>query len=274
MMSISAGTFTQGSPSTEPCRGSNETQFTHELTRDLAVMETEISRQMWADLLAAQPSLPPDPSNTQYSPTMSHPVQQNTWYESVFFANLLSLENGYTRCYYTDSAFTNPITSSNYTTGPFYCDFDADGYRLPTEGEWEYFTRAGTTTAFSCDETNYTSENCYLCTAGTHSTLEQYCVYCANDPGTAAPVGGKLANPWNLKDVHGNLWEWCWDWYNPTYPSGSETDYTGPESGSNRVNRGGGWSHIAPYCRSAFRDENNPVSRYNSLGFRLLRTTY
>ena len=80
-------------------------------------METEITRQMWADLLGEQPSLPADPSHTTYSPTLAHPVQQNTWYESVLFANLLSLENGYTRCYYTDAGFTTPIDASNYTSG-------------------------------------------------------------------------------------------------------------------------------------------------------------
>ncbi len=160
MRYVPGGTFTQGSPSGEACRDSNETQFTHTLTRNLGVMETEVTRQMWASLRAVQGTLPADPSNTTYSPTMSHPVQQNTWYEAVLFANLLSVQNGYTRCYYTDGVFTNPITSSNYTTGPFYCNFRANGYRLPSEGEWEYFCRAGTTGPFSCNETNYTSGNC------------------------------------------------------------------------------------------------------------------
>ena len=189
------------------------------------------------------------------------------------FANLLSLQNGYARCYYTDSEFTTPIDATNYTVGPFYCDFDADGYRLPTEGEWEYFTRAGTTTAFSCDETNYTSGNCSSCTAGEHSTLEQYCVYCANDPGTTAPVGSKLSNPWNLKDVHGNVWEWCWDWYEDL-SFRIRDGLHGTESGSNRVNRGGGWTNVPERCRSARRVGTAPWGNSANLGLRLLRTTY
>ena len=100
--------FVQGSTTDEPCRSTAETQFTHVLTRDLAVMETEITRQMWADLKAVQPTLPIDPTNTSYGSGMTNPVQNPTWYETVLFANLLSVRNGLTRCYYKDVAFTDP----------------------------------------------------------------------------------------------------------------------------------------------------------------------
>lgn len=271
MIAISAGTFMQGSPSTEPCRISDETEFTHTLTRNLVVMETEVTRQMWADLSAVQGTLPADPSDTSCSPSMIHPVQSLTWFESVLFANLLSMQNGYTRCYYTDAGFTTPVDASNYVTGPFFCYFGADGYRLATEGEWEYWGRAGTTTPFSCDEPNYTSGTCESCTSGTHPVLEQYCVYCANDPGMTSISGSKLANPWSLKDVHGNVWEWCWDWYG-MYPTEAVTDYTGLTSGTERVIRGGAWGSIAEACRSAKRLSVLPYNRSNPLGFRLVRS--
>ncbi|MBN1296673.1 formylglycine-generating enzyme family protein [bacterium] len=273
MIAVSSGSFIQGSPETEPCRSTNETQFMHSLSRNLAVMETEITRQMWSDLRAVQPSLPVDPSNVAYSPTLSHPVQQNTWYEAVLFANLLSLQNGYTRCYFTNSGLGTPIDATNYTGGSFYCNFAANGYRLASEGEWEYFTRAGTTTPFSCNETNFTASNCGSCTLGTHLTLEQYCVYCANDPGTTVAAGSKPANPWGLKDVHGNVWEWCWDWYDPMYPSLSATDYTGAAWGTHRVMRGGSFDGSAIYCRSARRHTVTPDHRNNTLGFRLVRVS-
>ncbi|MGB3975587.1 MAG: formylglycine-generating enzyme family protein [bacterium] len=271
MLFVRAGSFTQGSPDEEPCRGSYEAQFTHILTRNLAVMETEVSRQMWADLKSVQGTLPDDPTNTYYSPSMNHPVQEITWYESVLFANLLSLANGFTRCYYTDAGYTISVTASNYTTGPFYCNFNANGYRLPTEGEWEYFCRAGTSGSFSCYEPNYNPSNCDSCTPGTHLTLLQYSVYCANNPGKAEVVGSKLPNPWNLRDVHGNVWEWCWDWY-ADYPTGTVTDYVGPGSGSRRISRGGSWYSSARSCRSAFRNWGTPSGSYNNLGFRLVRT--
>ncbi len=272
MKLISAGSFTQGSPSTEPCRLSIETQFLHNLTRTISVMGTEVTRGMWADLKTHQPSLPADQSDTYYSPTMNHPVQQVTWFEAVLFANLLSVQNGYVRCYYTDAGFTVPITSGDYTTGPFYCDFDADGYRLPTEGEWEYFARAGTIGPFSCDESLYDSVRCPSCSAGTFPTLELYCVYCGINMGISAEAGSKLENPWGLKDVHGNVWEWCWDWAG-TYPSGTANNYTGTESGSERIGRGGGFFDVAAACRSAVRAGNTPDGRGVTQGFRLVRTT-
>lgn len=186
-------------------------------------------------------------------------------------ANLLSWQNGFTLCYYKDAQYTNPVTFLNYTTERIYCNFNADGYRLPTEGEWEYFARANTSGPFSCDEPYYNTGNCIDCTLGTHPTLEQYCVYCANNPGKTEVVGSKLSNPWNLKDVYGNVHERCWD-YAASYPTGTVTDYIGPSSGSNRIIRGGSWRKVARSCRSANRYGDSPSYAGNDLGFRLVRT--
>lgn len=262
--------FVQGSSTAEPCRVSNEAQFTHVLTRNIAVMETEITRQMWANLKAVQPTLPDDPTDTWYGGGTNNPVNRPTWYEAVLFANLLSVQNGLTRCFYTDAIFATPIDTTNYTTGPFYCNFAATGFRLLTEGEWEYAARAWTTTPFSCNETNYTSGTCESCTAGTHLTLEQYAAYCANNTETSSkPVGSMLANPWDQRDMHGNVFEWCWDRYGAIYP-GDTTDYTGPGSGSYRVFRGGYWGNTAPFCRSAARGNGAPGARGVMIGFRLV----
>ncbi|MCD4654579.1 formylglycine-generating enzyme family protein [bacterium] len=266
------GGFLQGSPVDEPCNSAHEyPQFTHVLTRNLAVMETEVTRSMWWDLQMEQLDLPNDPTDENCGAAAENPVQTNTWYEAILFANLLSATQGYDHCYYSDPGFTIPIDLENYQTGPFHCDFDSNGYRLPSEGEWEYFCRAGTTGSFSIEEPSYNSGNCYSCSGGTLLMLEQYCVYCANNSGGTVLAGGKLANPWNLKDVHGNVFEWCWDRYS-SYPQGTEIDYTGPESGDYRIVRGGGWIHYPKDCRSAYRGKQSCGIRSSNLGFRLVRT--
>ena len=165
------------------------------------------------------------------------------------------------------------MTNSNYTTEPIYCNFNANGYRLPTEGEWEYFTRAGKTGPFSCDEPVYTRGTCWTCDRGYLNTLEKYCVFCSCEPARTSPVGSKLSNPWNLKDVHGNVREWCWDW-KARYPTGTVIDYIGPCSGAERVYRGGSWKHCPNECRSADRTLEIPSSRKNFRGFRLVRTIW
>jgi len=272
MRFVPSGCYIQGSPGTEPCRETSETQFEHRLTRDLAVMQTEVTRQMWSDLKGVQSDLPSDPTDTNYGSGMSNPVQNCIWAETILFSNLLSLENGYTRCYYADAGFTIPIDVTNYTTWSYYCDFDADGYRLPTEGEWEYFCRAGTTGAFSCSEPNYTSATCDngFCLSGRYPTFETYAVFCANDSGTSATVGSKLSNPWNLQDLHGNVLEWCWD-RAAVYPTSPQVDYAGADTGNYRIKRGGSWDLWASYCRSALRLSNYITDNDYSLGFRLVR---
>ena len=124
-------------------------------------------------------------------------------------------------------------------------------YRLPTEAEWEYAARAGTTEE-------------------RHGDLDAIAWYSRNSGGTTHPVGEKAANAWGLHDMIGNVWEWVQDWYG-SYPGGSVTDPTGPGSGSGRVLRGGSWIYFARYCRSAFRGRNSPGNRSNTLGFRLVR---
>ncbi len=259
--------FLQGSPASEPGHKSDETQFTHILTRNIAVMETEVTRQMWADLKAVQSSLGNDPSASSRCPGMNYPATYMTWTKAVLFANLLSVQNGFTYCYYTDHTKSVPITVHNYT-GPVYCDFSANGYRLPLEGEWEYFTRAGTTTTFSIDEPNYNSTTLKTLDESVLPELKKVARF--GGGAVASPVGERQANPWGLKGVHGNVCEWCWGLYAPN-PSGTVTDYAGHNAGYERMSRGGAYRHEPHYCRSASRyGSQNGVSNY--VGIRLVRT--
>ena len=131
-------------------------------------------------------------------------------------------------------------------------------YRLPTEAEWEYACRAGTTTLYSFGDDE--------------SQLGEYAWYSeTTDDGTHI-VGQKKPNPWGLFDMHGNMFEWCQDNYGE-YPSGDVTDPVGAASGSLRVRRGGCWSCIARECRSALRFRDTPSHRFSGLGFRVLRSS-
>ena len=270
MRYVPAGIFTQGSPTNEPGRGTDENQFSHFLTKNIAVMETAVTRQMWADLKLAQTSLPADPWDQA---PMDNPVLCATWYHSIIFANLLSIQNGLTPCYYKDSRFTVLVDITNYKGGAFFCNFDANGYRLPTEGEREYLARAGTTSAFSINEPNYADGTCVVCSPGALPALESVSWFCGtNSPNGPKTAGSKSPNPWNLKDVHGNAMEWCWDYYGP-YPTSNANDFRGPGSGEMRVIRGGAWPFTARMARSTNRFSRVPqFSRDPSIGFRLART--
>jgi formylglycine-generating enzyme len=156
---------------------------------------------------------------------------------------------------------TRPVINVSWEDAKAFADWV--GARLPTEAEWEYAARAGTTTPF------YTGENL--------STLEAN--YNGRNPykdfpqgeyrHQTMPVGSFSANAWGLYDMHGNVWEWCSDWYGP-YPAKASTDPAGPVNGAAKVFRGGGWYSAAMLCRSARRYNLNPGFSYNFLGIRLV----
>jgi formylglycine-generating enzyme required for sulfatase activity len=127
-------------------------------------------------------------------------------------------------------------------------------YRLPTEAEWEYACRAGTTGDYAGD-------------------IDAMAWYSSNSNNQTHPVGQKQANKWGLYDMHGNVWEWCQDWYDSNYYRQSPgADPKGPTAGTYRVFRGGCWRNLAGDCRAAHRGNDSPGNRYGNLGFRLLRT--
>ena len=130
-------------------------------------------------------------------------------------------------------------------------------YRLPTEAEWEYACRGWTSTRFSYgDDPEYTD-------------LTNYTWYGDNSEGQTHPVGQKLANPWGLHDMHGNVLEWCQDWYGD-YAGGIAVDPRGPDTGSDRVIRGGDWAILARGCRSAYRNGRGPDGGGIGIGFRVV----
>jgi formylglycine-generating enzyme required for sulfatase activity len=167
------------------------------------------------------------------------PVETVTWFDAVEFCNRLSEKAGLKPVYTIDG-------------GKVTADWDVKGFRLPTEAEWEYACRAGTT-------------------GERYGEIDQIAWYKENSNGSTQGVGKKEPNPWGIYDILGNVWEWCWDWHGD-YPKEDKKDWRGPGEGSRRVNRGGSWSVGAESCACAFRGLSSLGIRVNFLGFRLARS--
>ena len=243
---IPAGSFEMGSPSSEAGRSTDERQQRVTITRGYWMGETEVTQGEWRAVMGTNPS--------RFSSCGdSCPVEQVSWLDAVEFANRLSRKAGLAECYRISGETVS------------FVGLSCKGYRLPTEAEWEYAARAGTTTPFWTGG-NLTTEQ---------ANYDGNYPYAGNQRGQfrqkTVAVKSVSANAWGLYEVHGNVWEWVWDWYGE-YPSGPVTDPTGPSGGSYRVNRGGSWSGNAWNCRSAVRFRYQPGSRIYYLGLRLVRT--
>jgi formylglycine-generating enzyme required for sulfatase activity len=236
MVTIPAGSFTMGSPSSEPGRDDDEQQHPVEITQGFSLSATEVTQAQYQVVMGA------NPSNFKGADL---PVERVSWLDAVRFCNTLSEREGLKPAY--------RISGSNVTW-----DAAAPGYRLPTEAEWEYACRAGTTTARD--------------TGGGEADLGRAAWYNANSGNKTHPVGKKAANAWGLCDMHGNVWEWCWDLYGD-YNAGSQRDPKGATGGSSRVNRGASWADDAGPCRSAYRLRSAPSGANDNLGFRVARSS-
>ena len=188
-----------------------------------------------------------------------------SFWDAVAYCNALSQLEGRAPCYTTTGCAGTPGTAGYSCTDVTFSGLACTGYRLPTEAEWEYAARAGTTGAFYTGPVTATGATC-----ADDPNLDLAGWYCSDSNSVTHPVQGKQANAWGLHDMLGNVWEWCWDWHAP-YP-GSATDYTGPTSGAVRVIRGGGFGSNALDARAARRSSVGPDNRYEAFGFRPCRS--
>jgi formylglycine-generating enzyme required for sulfatase activity len=249
MVRINGGTFTMGSPSSEAGRDDDEVQ--HRVTVSSFYMgKYEVTQNEYETVIGT------NPSNWK---GYNLPVEKVSWYDALVFCNKLSMREGLSTAYSingsTDPARWGTVpTNSNATWNAVTIVVGSNGYRLPTEAQWEYACRAGTTTAYNTGSSINTNTGWYD----------------GNNGSRTHPVGEKPANAWGLYDMHGNVWEWCWDWYG-AYPTSTQTDPMGASSGTYRVNRGGSWLNATRGVRSAYRGGSTLSGRYYDIGFRLVR---
>ena len=216
------GKFLMGSPMAEEDRGDNEKQHRVRLTKGFWLGKYPVTQRQWKSVMEDNPS--------EFTGHDSLPVENVSWNDCQAF---IARVNASLSC----------------------------GARLPTEAEWEYACRAGTTTAyFWGNALNGDKANCYG---------KEPCGTKTKGPCLAntTPVGRYAPNAWGFYDMHGNVYEWCADWYGDY--SGDAVNPTGPSAGDGRVLRGGSWFNFARLCRSAYRDWRYPGFRFNGCGFRL-----
>ena len=248
---VPSGTFVMGSPPGEAYRATNELPREVTLDDDLCVAVTETTQQDWTAVFPTQAALYVDCG-------ASCPVESTTWFDAAAFANAMSAAEGREPCYDLDGC--SGVPGSTCSDAVFE-GVDCEGYRLPTEAEWEYLARAEVTTATPVGEAPGTS-----CDA---SALDAFAVGCAALPAGPRPVAERAPNAWGLHDVLGNVSEWTNDWYGSLDPEDTR-DPVGPDSGFNRVHRGGSWSSPPSQLRYAFRGRATPSTEAGTLGFRLV----
>jgi len=235
MVLVPAGEFTMGSKT-----GSADEKPPHRVKVSSFYLDTNlVTQRSYEALMKTNPSRWKNAAN---------PVEQVRWSDAVRYCNARSVAEGLQPCF-------------NIRT--WQVNVAATGYRLPTEAEWEYACRAGTTSKYFYGDDA--------------TKLGQYAWYKANAGNQPRPVRGKLANPWGLYDICGNLFEWCYDRYGSGYYAQSGADNPrGPATGDTRVLRGGSWDSAAGECTSSYRHKANPgyadvCFGYDVYGFRCVR---
>ena len=235
MVLIPKGEFTMGDN-----RGEDDEKPAHKVQISAFYMDKyEVTQKSYEGMMGRNPAKFKGPDK---------PVERVSWFSAVKYCNMRSLREGLRPCYDLET---------------LKCNYDADGYRLPTEAEWEYACRAGTDTRYSF--------------GNAPGKLGQYAWFKANANKTSHPVGQKKPNPWGLYDMHGNIWEWCNDYYSENYyqKSSGENPH-GPSTGEERVLRGGSWASGAESSRCWRRYSETPgfadvCFGYEAYGFRCVR---
>ncbi|MCG8425132.1 MAG: formylglycine-generating enzyme family protein [Proteobacteria bacterium] len=262
MVRIEGGTFVMGSGDDDPYAYASEKPAHEVAISGLACMVYPVTRGLYADVMGHDPGWPSaDAVPADELDTL--PANNVSWRDAIAFCNALSEQEGLTPCY---SIEQDDAQDSDGPAGPDRSERDdvvwhreADGYRLPTEAEWEFLCRAGTQSRWSFGDDE--------------SALGDYAWFDNNAENRPHSVGSKKPNAWGLHDMHGNVLEWCWDWY-AFYDITPQIDPTGPTQrppDEKRLLRGGAFYYVARNMRCAYRVRLVPTGRYRNIGFRCVR---
>jgi formylglycine-generating enzyme required for sulfatase activity len=210
-----------------------------------AIMTTELTQEQFLLVAGYNPSY--------WTGDLTRPAENETWYEAVLYCNELSRKAGLDTCY----TYSSAVYAGGFCTELVDLAWDTTvlSYRLPTEAEYEYAHRAGTTSDFYWGDVLDTA----------------YCWHFSNSQGTTHPVAQLLPNDWGLYDMSGNVWEWTWDWYED-YTGEDLVNPKGPATGANKVNRGGSYGQeMTGYFMSGFRNPTSPPNLRGRInGFRVV----
>jgi formylglycine-generating enzyme required for sulfatase activity len=236
---IPAGEFLMGSPDSDPSAWENEKpRHRVQISRPFYLGVYPVTQGEYAQVVRKYPSY--------FSGAEKLPVEWVSWFEAVEFCNAVSANEGLPPFYAIDGEMVEVP------------DWDGPGYRLPAEAEWEYACRAGTSTRYSFGDDE--------------KLLGEFAWYWENSGGQTHPVGTKKPNGSGIHDMHGNVWEWCWDWFGAGYYKQSPRgDPRGPAGTNLRVARGGSWNYLPRGCPAALRRGSVPGYRSFNLGMRVAR---
>ena len=260
---VEAGTFKMGSN-----KGYSDNKPVHEvtITKPFYMGKYEVTQAEYEVYCSYGSSSP----SSSYGDGNNYPAYYVSWYDALVYCNKRSIAEDLTPCYSIND-LTNPEewgdvpTSSDSTWNLVECNWNANGYRLPTEAEWEYAARAEDNTVDSLTYSGTSDVN----------ELGDYAWYNDSANNTSHEVGTKKANAFGLYDMSGNVYEWCWNWFTDSYDTTTEggSDPTGSLAGSRRVRRGGSWNGGSDFCAVSCRSLNSPHERDYYFGFRVVRAS-